>query len=147
MWPSCVRFPADGAQLYPRVVPVGPSCRHTVRSPIRIPSQHGNAAHNNIRHLYLRVSTDLLFGILCRMTCTLTAIFTTQRHCSQSHMAVKIDNVICGLRLFLFLIFVQCPCSSFLWQRHFNLFILYLLTYFYTEGIQVEVWASVAAFM
>jgi len=25
---------------------------------------------------------------------------------------------------------VQCPCSSFLWQRHFNLFILYLLTYF-----------------
>jgi len=50
--------------------------------------------------------------------------------CSQRHMAVKIDNVIYRLRL-LTLNVVQCPCSSFLWQHHFNLFIftLHYITY------------------
>ena len=42
--PSGVRFATDGDQLHPRLVPVRSASCDTVRSTLRIPSQHGNAA-------------------------------------------------------------------------------------------------------
>jgi len=72
-----------------------------------------------------------------------TALFTESYGCQDWQCHLRIAIVFA-------LNFVQCPCSSFLWQRHFNLFIFtYLLTYLlYFEQIKMMmmmmIWLPIA---
>ena len=72
MRPSCVRFTTDGVKLHPWLVSVRPAGGHTVRSAVRIPSEHGNAARPCRRTTVVeKYITKLCDVCSCRATHTM----------------------------------------------------------------------------